>query len=651
MAHRRHVSGSPTTSSRLSNAPTGPVSLAQPAVAMPLSGSFSVLAGRACQFALPRLVARPQQQAGLNGSSRYCRHAQIAPLLKRNRCSQRVHAATGGSRSSSEPDDGPAPLASSSGRAGDEADAADGGTEDIAVRQPQRGPRNPVTALLARVIAHLQRTHSGPHGLRRLVAGVSMLVVGVLMLGAGILGAAAPGRRLPRFQPPREMVYSEFLGMVNAGSVRAVRFDESSHRIYFDTYRASQLAAEVGQDAAAGAAAGAAANLAADASAAGAASSTQRSVPREYYTKRIADPHLITSLSKAGVEFGAMSTTLTSFLARTFGTLLALWLPLVPLYFVMKHLLEGRMGGKKKRGSGTVAQRPPVTFADVAGVDSAKEELMEVVACLRDVQRYARLNATMPSGVLLCGPPGTGKTLLAKAVAGEAGVPFFSASASEFVEMFVGRGASRVRDLFREARRAAPSVVFIDELDAIGGRRGISMNEERDQTLNQLLTELDGFEERPGVLLLAATNRAEMLDPALTRPGRLSRKVVVPLPNEQGRCDILSVHLRRIPMESPAVKGAVAQEIARITGGFSGAELANVVNEGALLAGRTGAAQVTPRDLVEGVQRTRYGVNGGTGGAMLPKLGLQQRVMDWVADAVTRNTAAAAAAQPRAPTV
>eukprot|EP01024_Parvocaulis_polyphysoides_P028365 TRINITY_DN25679_c1_g3_i3.p2 TRINITY_DN25679_c1_g3~~TRINITY_DN25679_c1_g3_i3.p2 ORF type:complete len:253 (-),score=43.51 TRINITY_DN25679_c1_g3_i3:258-1016(-) len=221
------------------------------------------------------------------------------------------------------------------------------------------------------------------------------------------------------------------------------------------------------------------------------------------------------------------------------------------------------------------------------------------------------MKASMPSGVLLCGPPGTGKTLLAKAVAGEANVAFYAASASEFVEMFVGRGAARIRELFSEARKRAPAVVFIDELDAVGSRRGIGFNDERDQTLNQLLTELDGFEGRTGVLLLAATNRQDVLDPALLRPGRISRKITVPLPNERGRKAILQVHMRDIPCQGgEEEKMSMCTSIAAVTYGFSGADLANVVNEAALMAVRRDGDYLQISDLMEGVKRTRFGVNG-----------------------------------------
>jgi ATP-dependent metalloprotease FtsH len=272
--------------------------------------------------------------------------------------------------------------------------------------------------------------------------------------------------------------------------------------------------------------------------------------------------------------------------------------------FIMNH--------RKKRSNG---ENSNITFSDVAGVDSAKEELAEVVSVMKAAkQSYTKLKVKMPSGVLLCGPPGTGKTLLAKAVAGEAGIPFMAVSASEFVEMYVGRGAARIRELFAEARRLSPCVVFIDELDAVGARRGMGYNDERDQTLNQLLTELDGFEGRQGVLFLAATNRIDVLDPALLRPGRLSRKVVVPLPDESGRRDILKVHMQGTPLVEDEDKQEIVTRLARITSGFSGAELANVVQEAVLLAARRERDDVSMRELIEGVQRTRFGVNGGTNG-------------------------------------
>src|SRR5437764_1082116 len=232
-----------------------------------------------------------------------------------------------------------------------------------------------------------------------------------------------------------------------------------------------------------------------------------------------------------------------------------------------------------------------VGFKDVAGVDEAVEELQEIKEFLADPRRFQALGARIPKGVLLYGPPGTGKTLLARAVAGEAGVAFFSISGSDFVEMFVGVGASRVRDLFKEAKEAAPCIVFVDELDAVGRHRGAGIgggNDEREQTLNQLLVEMDGFEANEGVILIAATNRPDVLDPALLRPGRFDRQVVVPNPDVLGREKILKVHMRKVPL-APDVDAKI---IARGTPGFSGADLANLVNEAALMAARKGKRSV-----------------------------------------------------------
>ena len=249
-----------------------------------------------------------------------------------------------------------------------------------------------------------------------------------------------------------------------------------------------------------------------------------------------------------------------------------------------------------------------VTFADVAGVDEAKDELKEVVAFLRDPAGYGRLGGRMPKGVLLVGPPGTGKTLLAKAVAGESGVPFFSISGSEFVEMFVGVGAARVRDLFEQARQKAPAIIFIDELDALGRARGIGPfsggHDEKEQTLNQLLVELDGFDSSSGVVLLAATNRPEILDPALLRAGRFDRQVLVDRPDKTGRVQILNVHLRKAYL-APDVD---PEQIAALTPGFTGADLANLVNEAALVATRRRAEAVTMTDFNEAVERIVAGL-------------------------------------------
>jgi cell division protease FtsH len=249
---------------------------------------------------------------------------------------------------------------------------------------------------------------------------------------------------------------------------------------------------------------------------------------------------------------------------------------------------------------------PEVTFADVAGADEAKAELQEEVDFLRQPQKYHALGARIPRGVLLVGPPGTGKTLLARAVAGEAEVPFFSLSASEFVEMFVGVGASRVRDLFTQAKAAAPAIVFLDELDAVGRRRGAGVgmvNDEREQTLNQLLVEMDGFDERHEVIVLAATNRPDVLDPALLRPGRFDRQVVVPLPDRQGREGILHIHTRPLQL-APEVDLAV---LARSTTGMSGADLANLCNEAALIAARHNHPQVRMVDFEEAMDKALLG--------------------------------------------
>lgn len=457
---------------------------------------------------------------------------------------------------------------------------------------------------------------------RRMLSIFLMFILGLIFSISAQFGA---NRRGTMSGGPMELVYSDFLRLVQGGNVAAVRFDDSNSRILFDLKATSQISPpqktiknsrsskeggnQVEQD---------------TGTTATTTTSIRRQVPRQFYTKSIsADTNLIPMLLAAGVEFGSLRSSVSAAILRIVATALALWIPLIPLLIIMRRALDGRSGGSsRKRKNDSRMAVPPTTFADVAGVGAAKEELTEVVACLRDSTKYSRLGAKLPSGVLLCGPPGTGKTLLARAVAGEAGVPFIAVSASEFVEMFVGRGAARIRELFGEARKQAPCVVFIDELDAVGGRRGAGLNEERDQTLNQLLTELDGFEGRPGVLLLAATNRPEVLDPALLRPGRLSRKVVVPLPDEEGRAAVLAVHLRGVSMEEPHEdpvanhenRMQICRTIAKLTVGFSGAELQNVVNEAAFLAVRQNAHAVTIRELVEGVSRTRYGVNGVVGG-------------------------------------
>jgi len=279
-------------------------------------------------------------------------------------------------------------------------------------------------------------------------------------------------------------------------------------------------------------------------------------------------------------------------------------------FFVMRQMQKnagsGAMGFGKSRARMLTEKQGRVTFADVAGIDEAREELQEIVEYLKDPGKFARLGGKIPKGALLVGPPGTGKTLLARAIAGEAGVPFFTISGSDFVEMFVGVGASRVRDMFDQAKKSAPCIVFIDEIDAVGRHRGAGLgngNDEREQTLNQLLVEMDGFEANEGIIIIAATNRPDVLDPALLRPGRFDRQVVVPRPDIDGREQILGVHMKKVPL-APDVDARV---IARGTPGFSGADLANLVNEAALLAARKGKRLVAMQELEEAKDKVLMG--------------------------------------------
>ncbi len=280
------------------------------------------------------------------------------------------------------------------------------------------------------------------------------------------------------------------------------------------------------------------------------------------------------------------------------------WFPILLLIgvyvFFMRQMQSGSKGGAmgfgKSRARLLTENNQRVTFDDVAGIDEAKDDLVELVDFLKDPQKFQRLGGRIPKGCLLVGPPGTGKTLLARAIAGEAGVPFFSISGSDFVEMFVGVGASRVRDMFEQGKKSAPCIIFIDEIDAVGRHRGAGLgggNDEREQTLNQMLVEMDGFEGNEGVIIIAATNRPDVLDPALLRPGRFDRQIVVPNPDINGREKILQVHLKKVP-QGPDVDARI---IARGTPGFSGADLANLVNEAALLAARRGKKVVTMKEL------------------------------------------------------
>jgi cell division protease FtsH len=297
-----------------------------------------------------------------------------------------------------------------------------------------------------------------------------------------------------------------------------------------------------------------------------------------------------------------------------FFSILSVWLPFLVLIgiwlFFMNRMQGGGRGGAmgfgKSRAKLLTEKQGRVTFDDVAGIDEAKEELEEIVEFLRNPQKFSRLGGKIPKGALLVGPPGTGKTLLARAIAGEAGVPFFSISGSDFVEMFVGVGASRVRDMFEQAKKNAPCIVFIDEIDAVGRARGVGIgggNDEREQTLNQLLVEMDGFEANEGVIIVAATNRKDVLDPALLRPGRFDRQIHVPNPDIRGREKILNVHSRKVPV-GPDVDLRI---IARGCPGFSGADLANLVNEAALMAARAGRRFVTMIDFEQAKDKVMMG--------------------------------------------
>jgi cell division protease FtsH len=316
----------------------------------------------------------------------------------------------------------------------------------------------------------------------------------------------------------------------------------------------------------------------------------------------------VTRLREKGVDVQARKET------QSFGVFLFSFLPyLFILGLIIFMLRQMQQGGNRAFAFGKSKAKllsgdtPKVTFADVAGCDEAKQELEEIIDFLKDPQKFQRLGGRLPKGALLVGPPGTGKTLLAKAVAGEAGRPFFSMSGSDFVEMFVGVGASRVRDLFEQGKAHAPCIIFIDEIDAVGRHRGAGLgggHDEREQTLNQLLVEMDGFESNDGVILLAATNRPDILDPALLRPGRFDRQIVVDMPDVKGREQILRVHTRKIPLAA----GADLERIAKGTPGLSGAELSNIVNEAALLAARRNKAQVDYQDLEDAKDKVMLGL-------------------------------------------
>ena len=341
---------------------------------------------------------------------------------------------------------------------------------------------------------------------------------------------------------------------------------------------------------------------------------TEEGKPKRFRTVRV-DQDFADQLSTKGIDFKGVAAD--GWLSRTLAWLLPLLILVGFWTFILRRTMAGGMGGGlggglmsvgKSRAKVYAEESVKVTFDDVAGVDEAKEELAEIIGFLRDPEHYGRLGARLPKGILLVGPPGTGKTLLAKAVAGEAGVPFFSISGSEFVEMFVGVGAARVRDLFEQARARAPCIIFIDELDALGRARGMGPmmggHDEKEQTLNQLLAELDGFDPRDGVVLLAATNRPEILDAALLRAGRFDRQVLVDRPDKLGRIAILEVHLKKASLSSDVR----SDEIAALTPGFTGADLANLVNEAALLATRNDSERVEMKHFNLAIERIVAGL-------------------------------------------
>ncbi|XP_071707297.1 probable inactive ATP-dependent zinc metalloprotease FTSHI 3, chloroplastic [Rutidosis leptorrhynchoides] len=363
--------------------------------------------------------------------------------------------------------------------------------------------------------------------------------------------------------------YSDFVCGIRDGSVIRVQFVENSRVIYYNT-KPGLLSKSV--------------------------------APKwKYHTRNVADDkyQLIKMLKEQGITYGSdpelLSASVKNLLYIAVQTAPYWIMVLISCYQLSMQLNLGKM--KKRKPS----KQQSVTFDDVEGVDSAKSELLEIVLCINEDSKYMKLGAKLPRGVLLAGPPGTGKTLLARAVAGEAGVSFFSVSGSELVEVFVGTGAARVRDIFREARKNSPSIIFIDEIDAVGGQRGRTLNCERDQTLNQLLTEMDGFEKDASVVVIAATNRPESLDSALMRPGRFSRKVLVGEPDEDGRRKIFSLYMRNVPMQED--KEAICDLVATRTSGLVGADLANIANESALLAGRRGGEFVTSDDVLQAVAR------------------------------------------------
>ncbi|PKA55130.1 ATP-dependent zinc metalloprotease FTSH 6, chloroplastic [Apostasia shenzhenica] len=417
--------------------------------------------------------------------------------------------------------------------------------------------------------------------------------------------------------------YSDLISNLQSGGVSKVLFEEGSRRIFYNTIPDNQKSLERKVDVLLEIEENQKSSLPTHQANPASYYSRWRvgSVPKwQYVTRKIDhdENFLLGLMREKGTTYSSAPQSALMSLRNVIITIISLWIPLTPLMWLLYRQLSSANSPARKR-------RPTnqtVDFDDVEGVDAAKEELMEIVSCLQGSINYSKLGAKLPRGVLLIGPPGTGKTLLARAVAGEVGVPFFSVSASEFVELFVGRGAARIRDLFNTAKRCTPAIVFIDELDAVGGRRGKSFNDERDQTLNQLLTEMDGFESDMKVIVIAATNRPEALDPALCRPGRFSRKVHVGEPDLEGRKRILAVHLRGIPLEEESQ--LICNLVASLTPGFVGADLANVVNEAALLAARRGGEVVCREDIMEAIERAKFGINDKQSGSMALTKGINK---------------------------
>lgn len=395
--------------------------------------------------------------------------------------------------------------------------------------------------------------------------------------------------------PSQEISYTKFMDMVEQGEVREVTIDSEKITIIPKTE------AEKQQDSQSGSSDGQ------DTLTQGSNWFTQFNTGSqvEYYTGIVDDPEMYNKLEEAGVEVSRTIPDSTSMmiLNLVFSVILPFALVFILLSFLMRRVSKssgGMMGIGKSNAKMYVEKTTGVTFRDVAGQDEAKESLQEVVDFLHNPGKYTGVGAKLPKGALLVGPPGTGKTLLAKAVAGEANVPFFSLSGSAFVEMYVGVGASRVRDLFKQAQQSAPCIVFIDEIDAIGKTRDTAMggNDEREQTLNQLLAEMDGFDTNKGLLILAATNRPEILDPALLRPGRFDRRIIVDKPDLKGRVDILKVHAKDVRMD----ESVDLEAIALATSGAVGSDLANMINEAAINAVKHGRQVVSQKDLFEAVE-------------------------------------------------